>query len=76
MDQRRKINSAEISSSKVATLPGEGIIGLTRVFMYAGAPRVIASLWKAPDPCDQRSRCRASSILRECLAIPCQPLHA
>ncbi|HKC62717.1 MAG TPA: CHAT domain-containing protein, partial [Pyrinomonadaceae bacterium] len=25
---------------------GEGLIGLTRGFMYAGAPRVIASLWK------------------------------
>ena len=28
---------------------GEGLIGLTRGFMYAGAPRVIASLWLAPD---------------------------
>jgi CHAT domain-containing protein len=28
---------------------GEGIIGLTRGFMYAGAARVIASLWKVDD---------------------------
>ncbi|HEX5703738.1 MAG TPA: CHAT domain-containing protein [Pyrinomonadaceae bacterium] len=28
---------------------GEGLIGLTRGFMYAGAPRVIASLWKVDD---------------------------
>ena len=28
---------------------GEGLIGLTRGFMYAGAPRVIASLWLASD---------------------------
>jgi CHAT domain-containing protein len=28
---------------------GEGIIGLTRAFMYAGAPRVVASLWKVDD---------------------------
>lgn len=28
---------------------GEGLIGLTRGFMYAGAPRVIASLWKVND---------------------------
>src|SRR4030095_12240949 len=28
---------------------GEGIIGLTRGFMYAGAPRVMASLWKVDD---------------------------
>ena len=28
---------------------GEGMIGLTRGFMYAGAQRVIASLWKVDD---------------------------
>jgi CHAT domain-containing protein len=28
---------------------GEGIIGLTRGFMYAGARRVVASLWSSPD---------------------------
>ncbi|MEP6742300.1 MAG: CHAT domain-containing tetratricopeptide repeat protein [bacterium] len=28
---------------------GEGIIGLTRGFMYAGAPRVMATLWKVDD---------------------------
>jgi len=28
---------------------GEGLEGLTRGFMYAGAPRVIASLWKVDD---------------------------
>ncbi len=28
---------------------GEGLIGLTRGFMYAGTPRVIASLWKVDD---------------------------
>lgn len=27
----------------------EGLIGLTRGFMYAGAPRVVASLWKVED---------------------------
>jgi CHAT domain-containing protein len=30
-------------------LRGEGIIGLTRGFMYAGSPRVVASLWKIDD---------------------------
>lgn len=28
---------------------GEGLLGLTRGFMYAGTPRVVASLWKVPD---------------------------
>src|SRR5215475_8540516 len=28
---------------------GEGLIGLTRGFMYAGAPRVVASLWNVND---------------------------
>ncbi|MEM7051867.1 MAG: CHAT domain-containing tetratricopeptide repeat protein [Acidobacteriota bacterium] len=30
-------------------IQGEGLIGLTRGFMYAGAPRVVASLWKVQD---------------------------
>src|SRR5205823_10284911 len=28
---------------------GEGLIGLTRGFLYAGAPRVVASLWEVDD---------------------------
>lgn len=28
---------------------GEGLVGLTRGFMYAGAPRVVASLWQVND---------------------------
>src|SRR6266536_2870855 len=28
---------------------GEGLIGLTRGFMYAGATRVVASLWSVED---------------------------
>jgi CHAT domain-containing protein len=31
------------------TVQGEGLIGLTRGFMYAGATRVVASLWKIDD---------------------------
>jgi CHAT domain-containing protein/predicted negative regulator of RcsB-dependent stress response len=30
-------------------IKGEGLIGLTRGFMYAGAPRVVASLWDVDD---------------------------
>src|SRR5262249_23719250 len=28
---------------------GEGLIGLTRAFMYAGPPRGVSSLWRVPD---------------------------
>lgn len=30
-------------------IQGEGLVGLTRGFMYAGASRVVASLWKVDD---------------------------
>ena len=33
----------------VQELRGEGLVGLTRGFMYAGTPRLVASLWKVDD---------------------------
>lgn len=36
-------------TAKGKEVKGEGVIGLTRAFMYAGAPRVVASLWKVDD---------------------------
>ena len=30
-------------------IKGEGLIGLTRGFLYAGAPRVVATLWEIDD---------------------------
>ena len=30
-------------------IKGEGLVGLTRGFMYAGVPSVVASLWKVSD---------------------------
>jgi len=33
---------------------GEGLIGLTRGFMYAGAARILASLWKVDDEATQQ----------------------
>jgi CHAT domain-containing protein/tetratricopeptide (TPR) repeat protein len=30
-------------------IKGEGLVGLTRAFMYAGASRIVASLWKTED---------------------------
>jgi CHAT domain-containing protein len=37
------------SSAVGKNVPGEGPIGLARAFMYAGAPRVVASLWEVSD---------------------------
>ena len=30
-------------------IKGEGLVGLAHGFMYAGAPRIVASLWKVDD---------------------------
>jgi CHAT domain-containing protein len=41
------LSACETAKGKV--VQGEGIVGLTRAFMYAGAPRVLCSLWKVDD---------------------------
>jgi CHAT domain-containing protein len=35
--------------NSVQDIQGEGLVGLTRGFMYAGAPRVLVSLWNVND---------------------------
>ena len=40
-------------TGKGRIVKGEGIVGLTRAFMYAGAPRVLCSLWKVEDKATQ-----------------------
>jgi CHAT domain-containing protein/tetratricopeptide (TPR) repeat protein len=49
-----RLNAAVVVLSACSTaegrhVPGEGPIGLARGFMYAGAPRVIASFWRVND---------------------------
>ena len=55
-----EIFSLDLSRSKLITLSscetglgkllnGEGIIGLSRAFIYAGSPSILASLWKVKD---------------------------
>jgi tetratricopeptide (TPR) repeat protein len=41
------LSACETGKGKI--VQGEGIVGLTRAFMYAGAPRVLCSLWKVDD---------------------------
>ncbi|MDJ0522924.1 MAG: CHAT domain-containing protein [Planctomycetota bacterium] len=40
-------------TGKGTIMSGEGIVGLTRAFMLAGAPRVLVSLWKVDDQATQ-----------------------
>ena len=41
------LSACETGKGKI--VGGEGIVGLTRAFMFAGSPRVICSLWKVDD---------------------------
>ena len=50
---------------------GEGLIGLTRGFMYAGARQVIASLWKVDDEATaELMRIFYRNLLREKMSAP------
>jgi CHAT domain-containing protein len=51
------------STGRGSLVRGEGIIGLTRGFMYAGSPRVVASLWKVDDLATQQLMERFYTLL-------------
>ena len=52
---------------------GEGLIGLTRGFMYAGASRLVASLW---DVDDRATAALMESFYRELLVRSRRPAEA
>ncbi|HEX8736010.1 MAG TPA: CHAT domain-containing tetratricopeptide repeat protein [Pyrinomonadaceae bacterium] len=57
-------------------IKGEGLVGLTRGFMYAGAPRVVASLWAVDDTATKElMRIFYQKMLREKLS-PAAALRA
>jgi CHAT domain-containing protein/tetratricopeptide (TPR) repeat protein len=55
---------------------GEGLVGLTRAFMYAGTPRVVASLWRVPDSATAALMQRFYQALLVDRASPAEALRA
>ncbi len=55
---------------------GEGLIGLTRGFMYAGASRVVASLWKVSDAATARLMANFYSAMEKDGLAPAAALRA
>lgn len=55
---------------------GEGLIGLARAFMYAGAPRVVASLWAVNDSATAELMSRFYRAMLQRGLRPAAALHA
>ena len=55
---------------------GEGLVGLTRGFMYAGAPRVVASLWKVSDRATLALMERFYALMLDQRLAPAEALRA
>jgi CHAT domain-containing protein len=58
------------------TVKGEGLIGLTRGFFYAGVPRVIASLWSVRDEATAELMARLYRAMLERGESPAAALRA
>jgi CHAT domain-containing protein/tetratricopeptide (TPR) repeat protein len=57
-------------------MKGEGLIGLTRAFMYAGAPRVVASRWQVDDVATAELMSRFYAGIFQKHLAPAAALHA
>jgi CHAT domain-containing protein len=49
LDLRADLVVLSACRSASGRITGDGIVGLTRAFMYAGAASVVASIWDVPD---------------------------
>ncbi len=56
-------------------IKGEGLVGLTRGFMYAGTPRVLVSLWKVDDQATAEMMTRFYQLILEKKLTPAQALR-
>jgi hypothetical protein len=76
---RAPVNLVVLSACQTALgqeVRGEGLIGLTRGFMYAGASTVVASLWKVDDDATADLMKRFYSNMLERGMTPAQALRA
>ena len=56
-------------------IKGEGLVGLTRGFMYAGTPRVLVSLWQVDDQATAEMMTRFYKLILEKKLPPAQALR-
>jgi len=56
-------------------IKGEGLVGLTRGFMYAGTPRVLVSLWQVADQATAELMTRFYKLILEKKLPPAQALR-
>ncbi len=56
-------------------IKGEGLVGLTRGFMYAGSPRVLVSLWKVDDQATAEILTRFYRLMLEKKLSPAESLR-
>jgi CHAT domain-containing protein/Tfp pilus assembly protein PilF len=56
-------------------IKGEGLVGLTRGFMYAGSPRVLVSLWQVDDQATAEMMTRFYKLVLEKKLPPVQALR-
>ena len=62
-------------TGKGKEIKGEGLVGLTRGFMYAGSPRVLVSLWKVDDQATAEIMTRFYRLMLEQKLSPAEALR-